>query len=351
MIRMLLEKEPDKRPQSASEVARRLQDITRTIREAASATRDLGTLVDESFPAGSFDIDAKVREALAVIEAEGGPEPEIEPTSIEPTPSGEVGDMQVFVGSPGTNAIWPTTSASDPLAPEALQEQLALMGGMSGMAGAAMLQTPSYGSADFSMSRSAMLAIAKKKRNSQIGIAVAACAAALLVVLAVVSLKGAASTDVSAPASNPIGQEGLRVTQGASAPQAASPSKPPETNSLAGAGPETPQPEEPLRPHRRLPTRTKAPSETAPALTANPSGPAQAEPPAKASPPSVDTSNPKAISGAIKTRLKRLTEINGDEGKKLMAKYSELVALDADANSLAQFLGEVNEAVHRNEKR
>src|SRR5262249_55915692 len=119
-----------------------LGELARTLPGAAGASRDLGVLIDGSFPAGSFDIDAKVREALEQIEQLEGPET-FEPTSIaspdEPMPS-------AFVDGVHTNVIWPTTSASDPLAPEAmaqLQEQLSMQ--------PAMLQTPanSCGSAEF----------------------------------------------------------------------------------------------------------------------------------------------------------------------------------------------------------
>jgi hypothetical protein len=52
----------------------------------------------------------------------------------------------------------------------------------------------------------------------------------------------------------------------------------------------------------------------------------------------------------IKNRIDRLSALNADEGKRLKVKFSELVALNADQDSLQQLLGEVNEAIRRAEK-
>lgn len=129
VISKSLEKDPANRFQSAAEMARALADVQKILPGAATAPRDLAQLINDVFPSGSFDVDARVKEALEQQAAE--PQPEIqEPTRYEPRRASQSSGSippppqgAPFAEAMGTAPAWPTAMASsDPLDPDALAE-------------------------------------------------------------------------------------------------------------------------------------------------------------------------------------------------------------------------------------
>lgn len=129
VISKSLEKDPANRFQSAAEMARALADVQKVLPGAATAPRDLAQLINDVFPSGSFDVDARVKEALEQQAAE--PQPEIqEPTRYEPRRASQSSGSippppqgAPFAEAMGTAPAWPTAMASsDPLDPDALAE-------------------------------------------------------------------------------------------------------------------------------------------------------------------------------------------------------------------------------------
>jgi hypothetical protein len=120
VISRALAKDPEHRFANAGEMARALGEVSRTLPGSRTAARDLAALIAEVFPAGSFDVDARVQEALKQgSAAEAGPEPQ-EATKYEPTPRRSMSAV-AFAEPVGTGA-WPTAYAgAEPLDPEALE--------------------------------------------------------------------------------------------------------------------------------------------------------------------------------------------------------------------------------------
>lgn len=122
VLQKALQKDPADRFQSAGELARALSEVARTLPGAASASRDLPRLIADSFPPGSFDVDARVREALEQAPEDAPPEV-LEATKLERHPSNaglpEPTRVAPFAEVIGTH-VWPTSQAPDPLDPEAL---------------------------------------------------------------------------------------------------------------------------------------------------------------------------------------------------------------------------------------
>lgn len=130
VIAKALAKAPEERFASSSELARALSDVSHALPGATTAARDLAVLISEVFPKGSFDVEERVREALAQGQAEDeeGPGPVVElqeATKYEPTPRRQ---SQAAFSEPVGTGAWPTAFAgADPLAPEALDEIQAQM--------------------------------------------------------------------------------------------------------------------------------------------------------------------------------------------------------------------------------
>ncbi|MFO0723734.1 MAG: protein kinase [Myxococcota bacterium] len=155
VISKSLEKDPAQRYQSASDMARALAEVQKSLPGAATAARDLATLINEVFPTGSFDVDARVKEALEQQAAEA-PAPEVmEATKYEPRRASQPGVMampdmqpQAFAEAVGTQAAWPTAMPSpDPLDPDALadlQAQLAAGGTFAPTSSGSMPNFSSY---------------------------------------------------------------------------------------------------------------------------------------------------------------------------------------------------------------
>lgn len=111
VIRKALQKDPRQRFQSASEMCEALTNAANALDEFDSASRNLVQLVGKVFEADAFDTDARVREALE----QAGP-------LEEPTTNTRPPDSVQVMAAEGTAAAWPSADASDPLAPEALEE-------------------------------------------------------------------------------------------------------------------------------------------------------------------------------------------------------------------------------------
>jgi serine/threonine protein kinase len=114
VIKKALEKAPENRWQGASEFAQALADAGRTLPGSTTVTRDLGDLINDLFPSGSFDVDAKAQDALSAIEGTVGGE------SVSPSEH-DMRDQAIptaFSENLPTNVGY----APDPLAPEAIQE-------------------------------------------------------------------------------------------------------------------------------------------------------------------------------------------------------------------------------------
>ena len=105
VIQRALEKEPAQRHQSAAEMHQALLEAARGLPQVTSAERDLVQLVDSVFEPGAFDIEGRVQEVLQSIPAEVEAGPEYEPSVMR------------TVAQP-----WPTSSAPEPLAPEAIED-------------------------------------------------------------------------------------------------------------------------------------------------------------------------------------------------------------------------------------
>lgn len=118
VIRKALDKDPSKRFQSAGQMCEALTNAASGLEGFDAASRHLVELVHDVFDEDAFDTDARVRDALA---SAAPPETEAEPTTnARPLDTG----IQVLgtAALPEPTAAWPSADASDPLAPEAIEE-------------------------------------------------------------------------------------------------------------------------------------------------------------------------------------------------------------------------------------
>lgn len=116
VLRKALQKDPRERFQSAGEMHAALTHAAQGLEGFASAGRDLVELVQSVFDADAFDTDARVQEALA----QAAPmEAQAEPTANQRVKL-QAGGIQVVPVD--ANVAWPSADASDPLAPEAIEE-------------------------------------------------------------------------------------------------------------------------------------------------------------------------------------------------------------------------------------
>jgi|GEM_PF-2122116 len=116
VIRKALQKDPRQRFQNAAEMHAALTHAAPGLEGFDGADRGLVELVNSVFDAEAFDTDARVQEALA----QAGPiEPEPEPTSNQ---RGQISAAEIKVVPAEHNIAWPSADASDPLAPEAIEE-------------------------------------------------------------------------------------------------------------------------------------------------------------------------------------------------------------------------------------
>lgn len=127
IIHKALEKKPEDRFQSASEMVQALADCSRKLPGASTVQRDLADLIAKLFPTGSFDVEGKAREAISSIGElthSGADLMGSNGTAVRPSAMGE-GDQAVPTALSGRYAaptVWPSASHADPLAPEALDE-------------------------------------------------------------------------------------------------------------------------------------------------------------------------------------------------------------------------------------
>jgi serine/threonine-protein kinase len=298
VIARLLEKDPAARQASAGEVARVLGELGRTVPGSGSAERDLGGLIEGTFPAGAFDIDARVREALAEIDAATDSEP--------------------------THVTWPSTSASDPLAPEAMAEleaELSIRGLQ--VPRARWTWSPRLGSP----SRTAAV----------LGVGALAAVSA---VAAVLSLRSAPPPRKLAPPRAEVAPS--RAPSGSSeAPAAAGTPVPPpppiESRPNAGAPPEAPV--APIPPRHQNP---RPPPGSSPAASGTPSAsratPAPAPPASPAPPADVRT---------LRRRIAELEARDPEAANTFRLQLAELVSQNAEPKRLAALAAQVEAALAR----
>lgn len=127
VIHKALQKKPEDRYQSASEMVQALADCSRKLPGSSTVQRDLADLIAELFPDGSFDVEGKAREAISslgemtdsgAIEHSGA-----NGTAVRPRAMHEA-DLAVptALSARQVPVVWPSASHADPLAPEALDE-------------------------------------------------------------------------------------------------------------------------------------------------------------------------------------------------------------------------------------
>jgi serine/threonine protein kinase len=334
VISKSLEKDPANRFQSAAEMARALADVQKILPGAATAPRDLAQLINEVFPSGSFDVDARVKEALEQQAAE--PQPEIqEPTRYEPRRAAQsAGSIPPpppgapFAEAMGTAPAWPTAMASsDPLDPDALAELQAQLA----VGASPMFSPTSSGSmpnfASYPNVTGTGLPVVRKSSNTVVYLALIAAALCLSAAVLIYMRTQNAQTDPrvvlgelpSGPSEAPaIGVSSRPVT----------PSARPTSTPGSGAPSPTPNLQASLPPSSPTPTRvrpTQAPS-------GPPSNSATASPSPSTKPPAELTTEGvmKAI-GTLKNSAVR---------SKLMAGLSEA---SGDAVGLAKVMKQVQE--------
>lgn len=122
VISRALQKDPRDRFQRAADFADALVEASRSLTATGRATRELCTLIAESFEPNAFDLEGRVNELLGespTPSPTGGdaPEQEGDPTRLVarlPRAASAGLATRVFA--------WPTAEARDPLSPEAIEE-------------------------------------------------------------------------------------------------------------------------------------------------------------------------------------------------------------------------------------
>ena len=268
VIRKALEKDPRRRFQSATQMCEALTSAANGLDGFDGASRALVHLVGKVFEPDAFDTDARVREAIE----QAGPMESEEATANARSPERSCG-VQV-VGAEAATA-WPSADASDPLAPEALEEArtayraiISPIGGPQMPAPAVMMHSGSMDALPVSTHQSFSGALPPQKKSS---------AAAIVETVAAVALAGTAAFIVAARSEPPPlpAEQPQSVTSPSVAPTVAVESKatarpvtPPPTTVRPAPAPEpeeAPAPRTPRRTRRPQPTKAAQPSAPAPA--------------------------------------------------------------------------------------
>lgn len=138
VIEQALKKDPAERFQNAAEFGNALSNALHALDGAEGAQRELARLIGDNFSADAFAIDARVKEVehLSASVAAAAARAPARATSMvredgtramrprgasTVARSGSLGGAYV-ADAFGTQAAWPTASAPDPLAPEAIEE-------------------------------------------------------------------------------------------------------------------------------------------------------------------------------------------------------------------------------------
>lgn len=121
VIEKALEKKPDSRFQSAAEMVEALGQVLRKLPGGSTPAPDLVALISESFEPGAFDLDARVKTALAEAEAYKEVAAATQGRTAAGRPSSNPGASPMITPAVQTGA-WPATSSPEPLSPEALAE-------------------------------------------------------------------------------------------------------------------------------------------------------------------------------------------------------------------------------------
>ncbi|MCC7384692.1 MAG: protein kinase [Deltaproteobacteria bacterium] len=213
VIEKSLAKEPNDRYQSAADFGRALNEAARELDNSVTASRDLTVMIAEHFAAGSFDVDARVKEALVQAQAAMGEAAGevMEATTYEPRPrTGSSSQPEqpalpalspqaeaAFAEALGTGAAWPAAMyTADPLAPDALAEVQAQIAAVppNGF-------TPTNSSPSFqSYSQVSASSHAPVPRSRTLAMAIGAAAAAAIAVGAVVIVNKGRSEPIPVPA-------------------------------------------------------------------------------------------------------------------------------------------------------
>jgi serine/threonine protein kinase len=230
VIEKALSKKPDDRYQRAADFAEALNAASRTLEGASMSPRSLCTLIDGNFPKDAFDLDGRVKEALASVKETADGEkpspllgesdaPEVVETKLEPSNKSNPRVPAVVVtGFSGTRIVsWPSAHAPDPLAPEAIEEARTTMfaaGTPSGLQLMNMTSAPSLeGITPFHGNTGQTFAYAQKRKQNLTLILVVSIAAVLLLGAAVAMQFGGRTsegqaqlivTDANAPTVVPL---------------------------------------------------------------------------------------------------------------------------------------------------
>lgn len=321
VISKSLEKDPANRFQSAAEMARALADVQKILPGAATAPRDLAQLINEVFPSGSFDVDARVKEALEQQAAE--PQPEIqEPTRYEPRRASQSSGSippppqgAPFAEAMGTAPAWPTAMASsDPLDPDALAELQAQLA----VGASPMFSPTSSGSmpnfASYPNVTGTGLPVVRKSSNTVVYLALVAAALCLSAAVLIYMRTQNTQTDPRVVLGElPAGPSEAPAIGVSSRPVA--PSARPTSTPVSAAPSPTPNLQATVAPSSPAPTRVR-PSQTP---SGSPSNSATASPSPSTKPPVELTTEGvmKAIStlknSAVRSKLMAgLSEASGD---------------------------------------
>jgi serine/threonine protein kinase len=191
VIERALKKDPRERYQRASEFAEALADQMKTLEGGATASLELAHLIAENFERDAFELDGRVKEALAIAEAQhantvrGESEPPEPETKLERTPT-RPPKHRTFVGRLGTRA-WPTVVATDPLAPEAIEEARTTMFAATTPSSASprhMGSIPSYEAITPFQNNTGQTFLIQQRRQSSMTMVAVLCSAALLLLAA-----------------------------------------------------------------------------------------------------------------------------------------------------------------------
>jgi serine/threonine protein kinase len=300
VIRKALQKDPRQRFQSAGELNEALNTVAKGLPGYEHASRELVDVVSAIFDAEDFNTEARVQKAAL----EAGQSEAPEPTRA---------DRGVKVV--GAAMPWPSADASDPLAPEAIEEAKTMYRPMAATTPSLSPVLMHTGSVDALTPSSSQLSytglvMPAPKRSVLPTVAVVAAMVVVGTTAFVVS-----SRRPEAPLPAETSKTGAAAPVAASAPEAPQaspapsatlrPAPPPLLQPLqqAEAEPETPD---------RAPRRSPPPATPAPAR--RPVGATKAEPPATSPAPQADASYSEVL-----TLARRVRVVDPVRGKAMMA--------------------------------
>jgi serine/threonine-protein kinase len=288
-ISKALEKDPNKRHQSAKELCDALQEAIRTLPGATTAPMDLVAVIQKNFEPDAFDIESKVQIALAEAGLEA-PEPRRDPT---------VAGRAIEVKPADTRIVWPTAYAADPLAPEAIEEARTQFRAITPSASAAMMQTPAIDLTPMSQS----LMFQRPPQRSWLPLVALVLAAMVVTTVAVVVAQRREPVQESVAAVPPAPPPPKPVIEAREAPVVTAPvAKPPPPPPPPVREVEEDEPE----PKSKRVDRRKAPK------------------PKQEAPPPEKEKDDDAIFNEVHAMIKRLQLVDEEQGKKMFVTLLEV---------------------------